>query len=128
MLTNTQKRTQAKRIKRLCRRWLRALGLEQWQLSFDLADEHPLKGHHDNAIAYCSAQWEYMQATIVFSPKIVDLDDSKLEYVFLHELTHAMINEMRDWDDRDTDAAMRHEERVVTLVSSALQRARNGVA
>lgn len=125
MLTNNQKRAQAKRIKRLCRKWLRALGLDQWQLNFDLADDHPLKGHHEAAIAYCSTQWEYMQASIVFSPRIVNLDDHQLEYTFLHELTHAMINEMRDWDDRDTAAAMRHEERVVTLVSSAFQRIAN---
>lgn len=66
--------------------------------------------------AKADTQWAYKETCITWRmPNLLTMNDDDLEFTILHELCHALINEMRDYD-KDSG----HEERVVTDVAHAL--------
>lgn len=108
-------------------KWITWLGLRWWDLEIHYYDKRKTfrKGtdarSHQTAMTI-HARWEYGMASIAVNvPVLADLSDRELEEAVVHELTHALINEMRE-DDPDR----KHEERVVTTLTNAFMWTRNG--
>jgi hypothetical protein len=93
----------------------RVIGIGWWHIRLELERE----GIRQTDAQYVSAEqtffrvsvdWRYMEATIHCSmPALATLDDETLEEMFVHELMHIMVNEMRS--DAGTNS-IDHEERV----------------
>lgn len=116
---------QKARIQALIERWLKPLGLHWGRTTFiyerDSGEFQRLRDEHcgDNsgldrpAVAFCTADWRYGQASIYFNMLVVaGEDDDVLEEYFVHELMHIFLSEMRE-EGRD------HEERVATTLAKA---------
>lgn len=114
-LTDKNYRKQVKRIKKLIKKWHQPL-VGWWRVSHvyyreGLGPEYREAG----ALACADAQWEYLLATISWDmPEVARTGDDYLEYAFVHELAHLMVNEMAG-EVQD----VRHQERVVTQLARA---------
>lgn len=94
------------RLSRLVKKWVGQLWLGQW----DVRTTWEWNGISDrqNAAATCTADWQYMHARIRFDvPYCSTLPPDELEVVVVHELLHAVVNEMQK-------RGISHEERVVS--------------
>lgn len=111
------------RIRRLFKKWIFNLGLGSWKC--DLNHVRGYTASHDGVhttAASITCDWRYQVLTVEVSLIcITDMDDDELEYVIVHELCHAMVNEMREFKDHPKDNAIDHEERVVTCLAKAMQ-------
>jgi hypothetical protein len=118
---------QKKRVMRLINYWMPALKLFGWNVRFVFSrDESPPDAGaahtHQRIAAYTCSDWRYMEAAITFLlPEVAQLDDEQLEHMFLHELMHVYLDEMRCCDKQDGG----HEERVASWLASSLVHARN---
>lgn len=116
---------QKERLRALGEKWVRPLGLGwgQVDLAYCRTRDEFEPGDTDNPdgvlpAAKCHTDWRYGHSTITWVlPEIADMDDEKLELVFLHELMHIFVNEMR-WYERDGHG-LDHEERVCTTLAKA---------
>ena len=104
----------------------RVLWVNSWEKTF-----YWVRGFKDggrNVIAECATQWEYLQFTVTFYlGKVAEISDDDLKDTVLHEFIHAMVAEMREWrrapidcSDELEEAAVQHEERVVTLLTRSI--------
>jgi hypothetical protein len=107
------------RIRAALDKWLKPLGLLWWKVDVIYFDDPTVlaerfyKGDGDWVLARMYADWRYMTARIEINlPQFVDLDQEKTERTIVHELCHALVNEMQ-WDGMD------HEERVVSTLTYA---------
>ena len=113
--------------------WETRLGLRWWTLhvAYDRtgAGHRRAEGEGPDRVAVaatCKADWRYLEATITFNmPELLDIPTERVEQIIIHELCHALVNEMRD--DAGTDN-MDHEERVVTAMTSAFLWTRDAAA
>jgi hypothetical protein len=85
------------------------------------AEPLPVKASDEAAgyrcIGRCAAKWEYCEATLEFDlDAFADLPQGAQAEFVLHELLHAVVNEMRS-------RGLAHEERVVSSLTSAFVRA-----
>lgn len=123
-LSEREAAKQAKRLTKLANKWVDLIGLKQWEISFSISDETLTLGHgsdESEQAAVCWSLWQYLEAGITFSgPFLLQADDDELEAVFLHELMHLHLSELRPPEDDDDDH-VRHEERVTTLLSRAVR-------
>lgn len=113
---------QKARIQKLIDRWVEPLGLNWWELSFRYVrvPGEKLDGGWQ-CIAETSVQWQYLHAIITFwMPVVVDEDDDELEESFVHELTHVLVQEMRETASDQSDE-QKHVERVVETLSRAFR-------
>lgn len=97
--------------------WLTKLGLMWWSVEISYYDKRKQfrKDNGGIAAARVWADWRYMSANIsVCVPVVATMDDDDLERAIVHELCHALVNEMRE-----SDPDIKHEERVVTTLTSA---------
>ncbi len=103
------------------------MGLQNWKVDLTYHDgPYVIDGAMDNeAVGSCLARWQYQTAHLQFNTQeTAKMDDGDLEQVIVHELSHALVNEMRaqnlpagwSWDKGDTA----HEERVVTNITNAI--------
>lgn len=100
-------------------KWLKPLGLLWWEtyaLYIDdpreLAEQDYFRDG-DTILARTFADWRYGTIKIYFNvPAIKDLEDIALERLVVHELVHALVNEMRE-------EGIDHEERVVSGLTKA---------
>jgi predicted SprT family Zn-dependent metalloprotease len=77
------------------------------------------RGGRDHTVAHCSSDWRYGHACITWNMSLVrEQSDDKLEVVFVHELMHIFVNEMR-WTADNSDDSIDHEERVVSTLTKA---------
>lgn len=86
-------------------------------------------GHKPECIAFVDCQWEYMQASVVFSCARLFTywdeatgkpeDESFIRYVIIHELCHILVSEMREYANGPFRHAIKHEERVVSRLAKA---------
>lgn len=119
---------QKARIIALEQRWFGVLGLAAWKINTEFirgdftSDGQPAP----ETLATAKTHSQYMLATISWNMPIVpDHDDRELERVFLHEMMHVLVNEMRP--SREDNAVNRalteedawHEERVCTMLGNA---------
>lgn len=109
-----------KKLEKYFHRWTYRLGLDNWERHLYLLSRKKdikrtfKKEHHENAIAYINCDWRYMLLSIYINTnKAKGLTNYKLEKIIIHELFHAIVNEMRNND-------LSHEERVVTNLTNAV--------
>jgi len=96
---------------KLLGKWKYNLFLNTWKIDSNIRDY--ISGGNDgySTVATCDADWRYFEATINFSYiKMKDMEEIEIEKVIIHELLHAVVNEMR-YD------GLEHEERVVSQLS-----------
>ncbi len=108
-------------------KWQTCMGLRWWSIKF-IFDRVPSDTTRPDGY-FCQAstvvRWEYLSATITFNmPLLVECKDKHLEEIVVHELCHVLVNEMRQWAEDEIpvgkkDEGMKHEERVVTCMTSA---------
>ena len=109
---------QKSRILALIDKWVTPLGLRWWRLNFDynrdgsgMEKDSPI----ERLAGRTFVNWRYLEATLEFNmSELAALDDERLEYVFVHELMHVLLHEMRS-DEEGID----HEERVATTLARA---------
>jgi hypothetical protein len=120
-----QVRETKRRVQKLLQEWAtganpRIVPLKGWilEISYSLAVTNTSTG--EQAAADCTANWSYKRAEMTFYlPALAEMADLDIELAIVHELCHALVNEMREWgphfNNSDPDLpARRHEERVVT--------------
>lgn len=122
-----------KRLLKLADKWIGPLGLRWWKIDMlyakrpirqQSADEERRELH---TLAKTDVQWEYGTATIEWDMvEVSATDDEELEYAFVHECCHVLVNEMRACSPSDAPFDIRHEERVVTNLAKAFIWAANG--
>lgn len=103
------------RIRTLREKWRYRLGLDFWTIhyEYDRGEIADSDGAGNYPVAKCSADWRYLEATMVWSiPRVSTLNDAELEEVFIHECMHILVNEMREEE-------LKHEERVCSTLARA---------
>lgn len=108
------------RVLTLSRHWRDLLGLSRWEITYAFFLENI--PHDDDATMTCSVRWPYQTAYIrVNCSATEDMDDEHLETVFVHEMGHILVNQMRPDDGPCTP----DEERVVTMIADAILQVRD---
>lgn len=111
-------------LKRLVKRWRKPLGLDDYH-EFAIYYDNQYCEENKHTAARISSDWRYKDASVTFYlPKCTEIEPEELEYVFLHEVMHAKVNQMRYLDDDDVD----HEERVCTELAMMIQLIRDTAA
>jgi hypothetical protein len=108
-----------KSIKKLINKWVYRLGLRWWTVTINYYDDAReiirIFGNDSErtVIARTYSDWRYATCVIEINlPELLDMTKEESERVIVHELCHALVNEMRE-DGID------HEERVVTGLTKA---------
>ena len=109
-----------RRVRLVFDEWRRPLELDLWSITFEWDPGWgPSASDQYMGLMSVDAHWEYRQATIkIWSASVNDLNNSKLEEALVHELTHCLVSEMRDWGPKNSKR--KHEERVVTQLTDCL--------
>lgn len=106
-------------FKRFCERahfWVRILGLERWSLSIGFGEITKDASSNLTPVAQCVCDWRYLTAEITIDKGIAPtLDDETIDTVLVHEMMHALVNELREKQNRAA-----HEERVCTELTEAI--------
>ena len=108
-----------KKIRKACETWTYRLGLKWWEIEFnfvtDKAEAYKMFGYDQESVVMARSypDWRYMICTIYLNiPAMKSKEAWEVEKIIIHELCHALVNEMRE-DGLD------HEERVVTGLTKA---------
>lgn len=122
-MTDEEFAKQKERIQRLIDRWVKTIGLGWWRITYifrrTYAEAENTVGNYEEKMR-CEAHWRYGQACItVFVPAIENLTDDALEWLFVHELMHVFLNEMKVETQGQADHQQEHEERVASSLASA---------
>lgn len=106
----------------LVEKWVSILGLDNWDI---YTDYYPsINKDSPDCLADTSVHWQYMHGTLrCFMPNLIDVSDIDLERNVVHELLHFIVNEMREWDNKDQEKSVAHEERVVVMLTRAMLKA-----
>lgn len=114
-MTDKEFRRVEKLINRLMNKWKGTLGFNRWKIRVTVYQDY----NEDNrdCAAKCNAMWEYQDVWLRFyAMRMVDMSDKEIEEIFVHEMCHALVNQMREW----SADKMYHEEHVVTMLTQAL--------
>ena len=118
-----------KQVKDWCRNavdaWVKRLCLSHYDI--DLIWERGTNPDSPRGMACVTSDWRYLHATITFwCPVIFENfkggapeDPDYMLTLVIHELTHILVGEMREWANPDNNP-LDHEERVVTDLSRRL--------
>lgn len=121
-MTDRDFNEQKARIRKLIKKWHKAIGLNWWRIEYvysrerhsDAPSTYEPEGDWDTA-ADCAADSNYLTATITFYlPNLVRIKDDELEEIYLHECMHVFLNPMQHKEK----AA--EEERVATMLARAM--------
>lgn len=110
------------------REWIKYLGLEHWEITITqlhMKEYYQKEGNESyNTLGRCHVMWPYMRAEVVINLDALSdcSSDEMVKKYAIHELLHIVVNEMRDDDEENID----HEERVVTMLTSAFARVQEG--
>ncbi len=118
-MTDAEFKAQKARLQALRKRWHNCLGLRWWTVTHDYRREALVVNGVMSAetAASCKADWRYLQATVSWNlALVVDQSDEGLESIFVHEMMHILLDEMRYFNE---DNGMKHEERVATTLAQA---------
>lgn len=106
-----------RKVRAAFEKWILLLGLRYWQCDL----EHrriPFPDKRDDGhviLAKCFCKWQYRQVTVEYSAfDMAKMNKEEVERVIVHELCHALVNEMRESDEDG-----KHEESVVSGLTSA---------
>lgn len=115
-MTDKEFKKQRKRIRKLMDKWRDRLWLQEWWITNSFSrGAFESNGDYD-ALAATSVQWAYRQATITWDMEAVsNQTDEELERVFVHEIMHIHLNEMRE-------EGLAHEERVASTLALLITR------
>lgn len=125
-LTDKEFKAERARVEKLTIHWRNWLGLDWWKVDVhydavgDIAISHSDTGASMATISLmdCVAEWEYLLLSIrVNLLETHNLNDADLENAVVHELCHALVSEMRVWEN--TETGRKHEERVVVHLARA---------
>ena len=119
-MNDTEFEEQKLRVQALSEKWLGPLGLKWWRIDFEYVRDgaemwDPARDEIErgDSCAQARVRWEYGLATLKFNlPSVKEEDDDHLEHIFVHELMHIFLNEMRE------DGII-HEEHVATTLAKA---------
>lgn len=107
------------RIRKAIDKWLKPLGLLWWEVTVTYYDnpgeiaQRFYQGDDSWVVARVYADWRYGTIRLEINLSMfTDYDQEETERKIVHELVHAMVNEMQ-WDGID------HEERVVSTLTKA---------
>ncbi len=110
------------KIKRLLKEWIPLLELEKWTLNISYEAKVPAGEEAEEGWDYyadAEPSWEYSTAIIrFFLEPLSGVTSKELEETVVHELVHCVVNEMRDKN-------IKHEERVVSILTKALMKERH---
>lgn len=111
---------QKARVQRLIAKWVRPIGLGWWQINMEWTRAHGERRDDDFEVKFvCRADWRYALANItVYLPGIAGVTDDDLERMFVHELMHVFLCEMRVTDEDGARKQRDHEERVATMLAN----------
>lgn len=120
-MTDKELKRHKKRVQKHLRHWKLLLGLGAWKIDVDWYDGR-LPDTDPDPYRVClmdvDARWEYLTIDMrVNVDAISRLSDEALEAAVIHELCHALVCEMRDWDPED---GRHHEERVVSTLTMVM--------
>ena len=109
-----------KTINKLINKWTYRLGLKWWQVRVDYYEKPNdiiRTFGNDNidktVVARSICDWRYATCTLQINlPILLEMNKRDAEFVIVHELCHALVNEMRE-------EGIDHEERVVTGLTKA---------
>ena len=111
-------------IKKIANKWRKPLGLDRYR-KFNIEFSEQYADDNRGITARCYCMWQYNEVTITFyTPQCHGMSEQDLEYVFLHEVMHAKVNEMR-WIQDDDPESISHEERVCTELAMMIQSIRD---
>ena len=97
------------------KKWRNMLGLDMWKVTLVLVDSIDCETPSLRTLAQCVATWQYRLISIeVNLHEALTQTDADLERMVIHELSHALVCEMRE-----NDPDSKHEERVVTGLTDA---------
>ena len=111
MITDAQFDEQQERIRALMRKWQFNMALNYWDIDHHYAQSKAdMVKEHEDALAVCHADPQYLYASITWNMDAVkETSDERLERIFVHELMHIHLAEMRG-----EDGVTQQEERVAT--------------
>lgn len=121
-MTDAEYEAQKARITALIDRWLYPMGLGYWKLTFQYERKGLRPTDNDAAQNWqpmmdVASKWQYLSADIrIGLPDIQDISDDDLENHFVHELSHVLVNEMREGEKGECSL---HEERVCSMLANA---------
>lgn len=134
-LTDKEHAKELVRINRIACKWKSVLNLHSWDFlisvrrssaDMELAEDAAPVPKHSAAVGICKASWKYKHAHIeINGEETIGRPQRTVEDAMLHEMLHAVVHEMREWECGNSDLALAHEERVVselTMVIGDLQR------
>ena len=134
-MTDRQAKRQKERIGAILEDILSAMGLAgNWEVGAEYVNEACECEDDDPEGAWattfqCYVKWEYRQIRLrVYLESLSQLTDADVQAHIVHELVHALVNEMQEWRHADgryqpsVDAAAKHEERVVVGLTQAILR------
>lgn len=131
-LTDKEFALTEKRIKALIKKWAEPLGFNWWKMTYSYVrnpEDMPERGDRRTGDSgwSCTASthtaWEYRDAKISFNMPACFLEkDDELEKVFVHELCHVLVNEMRELapHERPFIEWIAHEESVCTSLQRTI--------
>lgn len=98
------------------KKWRRRLWLQEWWVTNSFVrGAFESNGNYD-AMASTRVDWQYRRATITWNMEAVARQsDEELEQVFVHEVMHIHLNEMRE-------EGLAHEERVASTLALLITR------
>lgn len=116
-------RAQRDRILALHARWEYALGLRWWTVThmydregIDFAPAETDGGYRWQTAATCYPHWQYRTVEVKWNmPLVVACEDAELEYIYVHEMMHVLLHEMRPEEGTADERA--HEERVASTLA-----------
>lgn len=117
------KLTEARRLARKAAKfWISNLGLGYWDVKVEYHEHYFTEPYTMETAGYCDVEWQYLRATVhISNPVLCTIEEKDIERFMLHELCHALVNEMRDYEEGD----LSHEERVCSMLTNAFMRTKN---
>jgi len=118
--------TEKERVESVYQKWRPILGLDSWDIARNFHDGEFVEDDgspSQGAVASTAARWQYQHGSIDFNlRRTADLPENRLEGVVIHECMHILLNEMRSLCTKGHKIAIKHEERVCTMLAWAFMR------
>lgn len=107
-----------KKIDKLINKWTYRLGLRWWKVTVTYVEDvqevaTTFMEQDTTVLAKAFCDWRYATCNLYFNYyHLKDMSKEDIEFTIVHELCHALVNEMRE-------QGIDHEERVVTGLTKA---------